>query len=366
MEYMEQALALARLALGQVSPNPAVGAVLVKDGMVVGQGYTQPPGGHHAEIVALEQAGDAARGSALYVTLEPCAHFGRTPPCSRALIEAGVKQVHMAMIDPNPAVSGRGKAELEAAGIITTVGQKNEQAQVLNEAYVKYVITGLPFITVKFAMSLDGKIATHTGDSKWISCEESRQYSHNLRYMNDAIMCGVNTILADDPQLTRRCCGGRGGTIRKQPLRVIVDGRGRTPTTARIFREQGETLLVFGRTLSPAERESFAELRADVVEFPAEDGIINLGELLHWLGQRQITSILVEGGGILVGSLFDQGLVDKVVAFIAPVIIGGQSKGAVAGRGVERLIDAHALSRVTVAQSGPDIVIQGYISPPSD
>ena len=362
---MEQALALARLALGQVSPNPAVGAVLVKDGTVVGQGYTQPPGGNHAEIVAIEQAGEAARGSSLYVTLEPCAHFGRTPPCTQSLIDAGIRQVHMAMVDPNPLVSGRGKAGLEGAGIVTTVGQNNDEAQVLNEAYIKHVTTGMPFVTVKFAVSLDGKIATHTGDSKWISSDESRQYSHNLRYMHDAIMCGANTVLADDPQLTRRCSGGRGGTIRKQPLRVVVDGRGRIPTTARIFQEQGETLLAFGRVLSHAEREGFAQLQAEVVEFAASDGLIDLRELMRHLSERQVTSVLVEGGGILVGSLFDQGLVDKVVAFIAPVIIGGPAMGAVAGRGVDRLADAYALSRVSVSRSGPDIVVHGYVGTPS-
>jgi diaminohydroxyphosphoribosylaminopyrimidine deaminase/5-amino-6-(5-phosphoribosylamino)uracil reductase len=363
MEYMEQALALARLALGQVSPNPAVGAVLVNNGVVVGQGYTQPPGGRHAEIVALEQAGEAARGSTLYVTLEPCSHFGRTPPCSQALIKAGISRAHIAMLDPNPLVAGKGKAELESAGIETTLGQNQEQARELNEAYLKYVTTGMPFITVKFAMSLDGKIATRTGDSRWISSEESRQYAHNLRYINDAIMCGVNTVLADDPQLTTRCCGGRGGTTKKQPLRIVIDGRGRTPSSARIFHEQGETLLVFGRAPSARERESFASLRADVVEFPAEDGVIKLKELFRWLGQRQVASVLVEGGGVLIGSLFDQGQVDKVVAFVAPIIIGGPAMSPVAGGGVEKLAEAYSLEHVSSSRSGPDIVIQGYVNP---
>jgi len=363
MEYMEQALALARLAAGQVSPNPAVGAVLVKDGAVVGQGFTQPPGGRHAEIVALEQAGEAACGGTLYVTLEPCAHFGRTPPCSQALIKAGVSRVYMAMIDPNPLVAGKGKAELESSGVATCLGEKHDQARELNEAYVKHITTGIPFITAKFAMSLDGKIATHTGDSKWISSEESRQFAHNLRYMHDAIMCGANTVLADDPQLTTRCCGGRGGTTKKQPLRIIVDGRGRTPSTARIFHESGETLLAFGRGPTAREREDFARLHADVVEFPAENGVINLKETLRWLGQRQITSILVEGGGTLLGSLFDQRLVDKVAAFIAPIIIGGPAMSPVAGRGVEKLAEAYALERVSVTRCGPDVLVQGYVIP---
>jgi diaminohydroxyphosphoribosylaminopyrimidine deaminase/5-amino-6-(5-phosphoribosylamino)uracil reductase len=267
------------------------------------------------------------------------------------------------MIDPNPLVAGRGRADLESSGIIVSLGQQYEQARELNEAYIKHISTGMPFITVKFAMSLDGKIATHTGDSKWISSEESRQFAHNLRYTNDAIMCGVNTVLADDPQLTTRCCGGRGGTTKRQPLRIVVDGRGRTPTSARIFHESGETLLAFGRPPSPQEREDFARLNADVMEFPSESGVINLKELLRWLGQRQITSILVEGGGIMIGSLFDQGLVDKAVVFIAPIIIGGPSMSPVAGRGIERLADAYSLESLAVSRCGPDILVQGYVNP---
>lgn len=364
MEYMEQALTLARLAHGQVSPNPAVGAVLVKNDVVIGQGFTQPPGGHHAEIIALRQAGESATGSTLYVTLEPCAHFGRTPPCSNAIIESRVGKVHMAMIDPNPLVAGRGKAALEAAGIETSVGQNIEEARQINESYIKHIVTGMPFVTAKFAMSLDGKIATRTGDSKWISSDESRQYAHNLRYMNDAIMCGVNTVLADDPQLTTRCCGGRGGTTKKQPLRIIVDGRGRTPNSARIFHEPGETLLAFGRRATPAEREAFTRLNTEIVEFPSDNGIIDMKELFGWLGKRQITSVLVEGGGVLTGSLFDQGLVDKVEAFIAPIIIGGPGMSPVSGQGVENLSDAYQLENISINQCGPDIIVSGYTSRP--
>jgi diaminohydroxyphosphoribosylaminopyrimidine deaminase / 5-amino-6-(5-phosphoribosylamino)uracil reductase len=363
MDYMDKALSLARLALGQVSPNPAVGAVVVKDGLIIGEGYTQPPGGRHAEITAIQQASEAIPGSIMYVTLEPCCHFGRTPPCSRAIIAAGVAQVHMAMLDPNPLVAGKGKAELEAAGILTTVGLEQDQAGELNEAYVKFITTGLPFVTVKIAMSLDGKVATGSGDSKWISSEESRHFAHNLRYTHDAIMTGANTVLADDPQLTTRSSGGRGGTTRKQPLRVIIDGRGRTPVSARIFHELGRTLLAIGRPLSVEETSVFAGLNAEVLSFPAENGIIDLRQLLQALGRREITSILVEGGGILNGSLFDQGLVDKVIVFIAPVIIGGEAKTAIAGRGVDRLVEAYNLEHVSVARFGPDIMVQGYVSP---
>jgi diaminohydroxyphosphoribosylaminopyrimidine deaminase/5-amino-6-(5-phosphoribosylamino)uracil reductase len=365
MDYMLQALSLARLASGQTSPNPAVGAVLVHNGEVVGQGYTQPPGSQHAEIVALEQAGKRANDSTLYVTLEPCCHFGRTPPCTRAVIGAGVKQVYMAMLDPNPLITGKGRAELEAAGIQTHVGEEAEPARELNEAYIKYITSGMPFVTVKFAMSLDGKIATHNGDSKWISCEESRRYAHNLRYTHDAIMAGVNTVLADDPQLTARCCGGKGGIAKKQPLRIIVDGKGRTPPSARIFREQGATLLVLGRPLQTFEAEEYSKLGTEVMELPSKDGIIDLRALFHRLGKRQITSVLVEGGGILVGSLFDQGLVDKVVAFIAPIIIGGEARSAVAGLGVDKLLDAHHLERVNITRFGPDVMISGYATQPN-
>ena len=268
MDFMEQAISLARLAQGNVSPNPAVGAVLVKDGVVVGQGFTQPPGSHHAEIVAIEQAGENARGATLYVTLEPCSHFGRTPPCTRAVIAAGIQRVHLAMIDPNPAVAGKGRAELEEAGIKTFVGEHEEQAKQINEAYAKYITTGLPYVTVKFAMSLDGKIATSSGDSKWISNAESRQFAHTLRHQADAIMAGVNTVLADDPHLTTRTGCGRGGTSKKQPIRIIVDGRGRTPQTARLFHEAGQTILALGRPATDEEKTDFTRLGAEILELP--------------------------------------------------------------------------------------------------
>jgi diaminohydroxyphosphoribosylaminopyrimidine deaminase/5-amino-6-(5-phosphoribosylamino)uracil reductase len=361
MDFMEQAISLARLAQGNVSPNPAVGAVLVKDGAVVGQGFTQPPGSKHAEIVAIEEAGESSRGSTLYVTLEPCCHFGRTPPCTRAVISAGISRVHIAMIDPNPAVAGKGQHELENAGVQTFIGEREEQASQLNEAYTKYITTGLPFITVKFAMSLDGKIATRNGDSKWISNAESRQFAHSLRHTSDAIMAGVNTVLADDPHLTTRSSGGRGGTTSKQPLRIIVDGEGRTPQSAKIFHEAGKTILALGRPANPGEKESFAQLGAEILELPSRDGIIDLNSLFKILGEREITSVLVEGGGILVGSLFDQGLVDRIFAFIAPIIIGGEASTPVAGRGADKLAEAYHLERVTTTRFSEDTLISGYV-----
>jgi len=361
MDYMTQALSLARLALGQVSPNPAVGAVVVKDGEVVGQGYTQPPGSWHAEVMALKQAGEKARGSVMYVTLEPCCHYGRTPPCTQAIITAGISEVQLAMLDPNPLVSGRGVDELEREGIRTYVGEHEGEAREINEAYTKYITTGLPFVTTKFAVSLDGKIATRTGDSKWISGEESRKYVHCLRYTSDAIMTGVNTVLADDPQLTARC-GGSGGTARKQPLRVIVDGWGRTPSTARIFRKPGDVLLALGQISEPEKKEALAQTGAELLEVPSEEGMVDLAQLLKVLGEREITSVLVEGGGVLLGSLFDQRLVDKVIAFIAPIILGGEeAKMAVVGKGVDRVMDAIKLERVNVEKFGQDLMISGYV-----
>jgi diaminohydroxyphosphoribosylaminopyrimidine deaminase/5-amino-6-(5-phosphoribosylamino)uracil reductase len=361
MDYMAQAISLARLALGQASPNPAVGAVVVRDGVVVGQGYTQPPGSHHAEIVALEQAGDAARGGELYVTLEPCCHQGRTPPCTGAIIGAGVAEVHMAGLDPNPLVSGRGEAELRANGIRTHVGEHEEDAREITEAYSKYITTGVPFVTAKFAMSLDGKIATRSGDSKWISSEESRKYVHSLRFVTDAIMVGVNTLLADDPRLTSRC-RGNGGRTHRQPLRVIVDGKGRTSPAARIFGEPGRTLLALGTRMGPDEREAFSGKDAELVELPTDEGLVDLKELLRVLGERDVTSVLVEGGGILLGSLFDLGLVDKVIAFISPIVIGGaEAETPVAGVGVDKVAESVHLRRVMTKTWERDVMVTGYV-----
>lgn len=362
MDFMEQAISLAKLAHGNVSPNPAVGAVLVKDGVVVGQGFTQSPGLRHAEIVAIEQAGEQARGSTLYVSLEPCCHFGRTSPCTQAVISAGVSRVHMAMIDPNPLVGGKGRAELEEAGIKTFVGKYADQARQLNEAYVKFITTGLPFITVKIAMSLDGKIATASGESRWISNAESRQFAHTLRHTHDAIMAGANTVLADDPHLTTRFARGRGGTSRKQPLRVIVDGRGRTPHTAKLFREAGRTILAMGRNATSEEKKAFGALDTEIIEFPTDDGVINLRSLLKILGERQTTSVLVEGGGILAGSFFDQKLVDRVFVFIAPIVIGGNGRAAVVGNGAEKLVDAFRLEKISVTRFGDDTLVSGYVA----
>ena len=358
---MEQALSLAKLAVGDVSPNPAVGAVVVNNEVIVGQGYTQPPGSHHAEIVALKQAGERAHGSTMYVTLEPCSHYGRTPPCSQAIIEANIREVHIAVIDINPLVSGRGKIELEENGIKTYLGEHELEAKEINEAYFKFITTGMPFVTAKFAASLDGKIATKSGDSKWITNEAARKQVHRLRYATDAIMAGVNTVLADNPHLTTRCGAGKGGTARKQPLRVIVDSKGRTSLTAQVFKEPGKTLVALAKTATPEEKAAFARVGAELLELPSEQEGVDLEGLLKALGKRQVASVLVEGGSTLLGSLFDCGLVDKVIAFIAPVIIGGEkAKTAVGGKGFDKLADSLKLKRVSVERLDTDLMITGY------
>jgi diaminohydroxyphosphoribosylaminopyrimidine deaminase/5-amino-6-(5-phosphoribosylamino)uracil reductase len=361
MSYMAQALSLARLALGQVSPNPAVGAVVVKDGEVVGQGYTHPPGLDHAEIVALKQAGERARGGVMYVTLEPCCHHGRTPPCTQAIITAGIAEVHLATLDVNPVVLGWGKEELEGAGIKVYVGEYEAEAKQINEAYAKFITEGIPFVTVKFAMSLDGKIATRSGDSRWISGELARKRVHSLRYTADAVMAGVNTVLVDDPRLTARCCGS-GGMLRKQPTRVIVDSKGRTPLNARVFSEPGKAILALGRLANAKEKESLTQIGVELLELPSPEGRVDLEGLLRLLGERQVTSVLVEGGGILLGSLFDGGLVDKVIAFIAPIIIGGwKAVTAVAGWGVDRVADSLKIERLSVERLDQDLMVSGYV-----
>ena len=363
VDFMDCALSLAGLALGYTSPNPAVGAVVVRDGVVAGLGHTQPPGSVHAEVMALQQAGDRARGATLYVTLEPCCHQGRTPPCTQAIIDAGVSEVHIALLDPNPLVLGNGLKQLEEAGIKTFVGEYEEKAREINEGYIKFITTGLPFVIAKFAMSLDGKIATQNGDSKWISGDEARKFVHYLRHTVDAVMVGANTIVTDDPQLSARGCSGRGGKTKLQPLRVIVDGRGRTPLSARVFAEPGKTLIAVAKPFDARKAEALRKAGAEVVELAAERDGIDLAELLVVLGRRQVTSVLVEGGNKLFGSLFDRGLVDKVLAFISPIIIGGdQAKSAIGGQGVSKVAEALCLSQARISEFGDDVLISGYLA----
>ena len=355
---MRRALRLARRALGTTSPNPAVGAVLVRDGDIVGEGRTQPAGQEHAEVVALRQAGERARGATLYVSLEPCSLHGRTPPCTDAIIQAGVGEVRYATLDRNPQAAGGGRRALERAGIAIAAGEEEESAVRMNEAFFKWATTGLPFVTVKYAASLDGKIATRTGDSRWITGEAARRRAHRLRATSDAVMVGVGTVLADDPQLTARNRLDR--PLRRQPLRIVVDSRGRTPTDARLLREKGP-VLVAGADVPQGRKDGLERAGAEVIELPAGNGSVDLNALLALLGQREVTSVLVEGGSALLGSLSDRRLVDKVVAFIAPAVIGGASATtAVGGEGSATIAQALRLCDVRTTRLGADLMVEGY------
>lgn len=359
MDYMNRAIDIARSALGKVSPNPAVGAVIVKDGVIMGEGSTQPPGQDHAEKVALKLAGSRSKGAALYVTLEPCCHFGRTPPCTTDIIAANIAEVHMATLDPNPEVKGKGRAELDNAGIKTYVGSNEQQAKHLIEAYAKFIIRNRPFVTAKYAMTLDGKMSTESGDSKWISNESSRKHVQKMRYEADAVMVGVGTVLADNPRLSVRT---GDASVKASKLRVIVDTKGRTPINAQLFKEQGKVLIATTDYLEEGREQQYTQLDAEVVKLPKYNDMVDLEALLDVLGQRNITSVIAEGGGTLLGSLFDQRLVDKVAAFIAPKIAGGyKSPTPVLGQGVPIMEEALKLHDVNVATIDEDILITGYI-----
>ena len=360
MTHMEQAMELARSVLGTTSPNPSVGAVVVNNGVEVGQGSTRPAGQSHAEIIALQQAGEAARGSTLYTTLEPCCTYGRTPPCTRSIIEAGIIRVNVAAIDPNPRVSGNGCSELKSAGIEVSVGEESESAYELYEAFAKHVKTGIPFVSVKFAMSLDGKIATSTGDSKWVSGEKSRNLVQKMRRETDAILVGINTVLADDPQLTARDLNGE--PLARQPLRVVLDSHCRTPPTARILGQPGTTLIATLQNPPKSRTDQLGNFGTEILSLPmGQDGHVSVEALLAELGRRGVVSLLVEGGGTVLGSLFDRGLVDKVFAFVAPLVVGGSGAASpVGGQGVEHMAQALKIERTSMRGIGSDWLVVGY------
>jgi len=356
---MKTALELAARARGRTSPNPMVGACVVKDGQIVGCGFHRRAGAPHAEVHALQDAGEQAKGATLYVNLEPCCHHGRTGPCTEAVIKAGIARVVVAMADPNPLVAGKGIRTLQEAGIDVTMGVLEEEARELNEVFIKYITTGLPFVVAKAAVSLDGKIATRTGRSKWITGEAARAYGHRLRDWYDAIMVGIGTVLADDPSLTTRLPGGGG----RDPVRVIVDSKARTPLKARVLTQSSgaPTLIATTAVASPDRVELLRQAGAKVLVAGAGPRV-DLAALLKILVQEGITSVLIEGGAAIHGSALAERIVDKAVWFIAPKIIGGrEAPGAVGGEGVNDPAEAAELEQLKISRLGPDLCVEGYL-----
>jgi len=350
---MKRALTLA--GHGRTSPNPMVGAVVVRDGRIVGEGYHRRAGEPHAEVFALERADALANGADLYVTLEPCCHQGKTPPCTDAVIRSGVRRVFAAMADPNPVVGGRGIEILRSAGIEVQVGLMEPEAGKLNEGYIKRVTTGLPFVLWKAAMTLDGKIATRAGGSRWITGERARKEVHRLRSRYDAVLVGVGTVLADDPELTVR--GIRGAV---NPLRVVVDSRASLPLDARALNSEAETLIAVTNRASEAQVENLRKAGARMLVLPAQaDGRVDLRALMTELANQGVNSVLLEGGGELAASMLDLGLVDKGLIFIAPKIVGGRSaKTPVEGDGIELMSQALGVSKPGIRRFGDDIALE--------
>ncbi len=359
-KYMQRALDIAARAQGRTSPNPMVGAVVVKDNQVVGEGYHMKAGTPHAEVHALQAAGDAAWGATLYVNLEPCSHYGRTPPCADAIVEAGVKRVIVAGLDPNPRVSGRGLKILQDAGIETLTGVLEQEARNLNLAFFKYIQTGIPLVSLKVAMTLDGKIATSTGDSRWISGEASRKHVHQLRNVYDAIMVGIGTVLKDDPMLNTRL---EDKDIR-DPIRVIIDSKLDLPSSSNIVKttRQQKTIVFCSQQADSARQEFLEEAGLTVIKMTVNEEKLPLEEVLRVLGEMEIMTLLVEGGGEINGYLIEKNLVDKVYWFIAPKIVGGrEAPTPVGGRGITQLKDALPLKSMEIQRFDEDILITGYL-----
>jgi diaminohydroxyphosphoribosylaminopyrimidine deaminase / 5-amino-6-(5-phosphoribosylamino)uracil reductase len=370
LEYLEQTLQLAAQGAALVSPNPLVGSIVVNNGQVVGRGYHRFDDLKHAEVWALEEAGPRARGATVYVNLEPCCHRGpekRTPPCVESLVNAGVSRVVASMVDPNPAVNGRGFEQLEGSGIEVSLGGLEKEARRLNEKYVCFVTTAKPFVHLKLGCSLDGKIATRTGASKWITGEESRAAAQSLRHEYDAILVGINTVLADNPLLSDRT-----GSPRHRPLaRVVLDAELRIPLQSHLLKSARDLpLLIFTSANKPSNKRQqrvheIEDLGAEIVPVDATDGLLDLGTVLEELGRRRIVSLIVEGGSETAGAFVSNGLVNKVTFFYAPRIIGGRDAiSAVGGTGIASLDDARELRDVQLVRRGSDWEVTGYLEQP--
>jgi len=356
-QYMKRAFELAEKGRGKTSPNPVVGAVIVKDDKIIGEGFHERAGGPHAEIVALKEAGEAAREAVMCVTLEPCCHHGRTPPCTEALKEAGLKEVIVGLKDPNPKVDGKGIAELEKSGIKVQVGVLREEIAEQNEIYIKFITTGYPFLLMKAAMSLDGKIAFHKGEQTWISSETSRRRVHSLRAEYDAIMVGIGTVLADDPLLTARTAERKS----KNPIRIIVDSALRIPSESQIARTANEVKTIIACANPNQERKDVLQRKGlEVLDLPGEEGRVDLKALLKELGKREMTSVLLEGGSKLNASVIEAGFVDKMLLFIAPVLFGNKDAPNLIDSDISRAAEEHKLRISNVQMSNGDLLVEAY------
>ncbi len=355
--YMGLALKLALKAKGKTSPNPLVGALVVKAGRIIGRGFHAKAGLAHAEIIALDEAKQKAKGATLYVTLEPCAHTGRTPPCVNRIIASGIKEVVVGMVDPNPLNNGRGIALLKQNNIKVRVGFLEEQLREINQSFIKYITARIPFITVKVGQSLDGRIATRTGDSKWITSDKSRSYAHKLRENYDAIMVGVNTVLRDNPRLNT-------WFSKKKLIKIIVDSTLSTPEDSNIFSEDAQVIIITLVSHPGQETENRKKLaaKAKILEVKEKSGQINLRDALKKLAQLQITNIIVEGGGTLIGSLFDEKLVDRILFFISPKIIGGKDAvSSVMGNGAKRVDQAIKLRDLKIRRFDEEFLFEARV-----
>ena len=359
--YLDMAEALAMRALGRTRPNPLVGAVIVRDGKIVGTGYHEAAGRPHAEIVALAKAGKTAVGATLYLTLEPCVHWGRTPPCAQVVAAAGLRRIVIASLDPNPIIHGRGVRRLRRSGLSVDVADRPVRRSGLNETHAKYIVERRPFVTLKAAVSLDGKLATRTGDARWISSPEARKYAHYLRSENDCILVGVNTVLLDDPRLTVRIPGQKA----KPVFRAVLDPDLRTPPQAKLFSQaDGGPVIIYGRTAVGMRRTRADRLRragAEVMEAGGPGEGLDLDRVLADLGRREIAALLVEGGGRTTAGFLEAGLADKVILVFAPLLIGGRNAVALfPGRGADRIAAAPRLRHVSTFRIGGDLFMEGY------
>jgi len=357
--YLQMAYGLAEKARGWTSPNPYVGVIIVKRNKIIGYGYHERPGKPHAETNALRMAGSESRNGTAYLTLEPCVHWGRTPPCVEGIIQSGLKRVVVSALDPNPMVYRKGIQKMKMAGIEVSLGLLSEKNCRMNETYIKYITKKIPYVVIKAASSLDGRIATKTNESTWISSVLTREYIHLLRGEFDAIMVGINTIIRDDPLLTVRHLHWRG----KKIIRIICDSQLRLPMKARIIKTLSKGRIIIFTTESAAKKK-IDELRKkglEIIISPSSGSRLNLEKILQHIGQLGITSILVEGGGLLITSFLEEKLADKIFLTISPILIGGeQASSFFEGKGVEKIADAMNLKKTTSFQIDKDIIIKGY------